>query len=325
MKSIKLVNKYKKISWECTTTCNYSCTYCPPENSDGKYRWPDSTQTENVIKFARNFFQDVDIANTDFDIMGGEPTLWPGFADFYKEISKFCLVGLSTNASRTTRYWEKLEVINPFRYFIMSFHPETADVDHFLKVAEIMQEKTPHVDVHILYYPHYKEKCMQMYNAIKNSDLQVSAKLKPLFSTDIFFPNYTSDDEEIIKQTPRILSKNLQSFLSNGQANNPIINVDGEQYGNLNWMITNKRNNFKGWLCEYGKNVLYITPDGNLRGSACGVNRKKPFANVYNDVTYNIPKPVVCPYSECSCLGDVELITKKNIFNKPEVKSYDRH
>ena len=57
MKKIELISQYKKITWECTTTCNYSCTYCPPQNSDGKYRWPNEEQTANLIDFSKNFMK----------------------------------------------------------------------------------------------------------------------------------------------------------------------------------------------------------------------------------------------------------------------------
>jgi len=105
----------------------------------------------------------------------------------------------------------------------------------------------------------------------------------------------------------------------------PIVDIDGKTVYNTDSIINEKKNNFKDWLCHYGKNVLYITPDGNVRGSACGVNQKQPLANIYNDETYNIPEPVVCPYSECSCLADVELITKENVLNKPETKALDKY
>ncbi len=330
MKRIQLVNQYKKIIWECTTTCNYSCTYCPPQNSDGKYRWPNEEQTANLIDFSKNFYSNVDINSTDFDVMGGEPTMWPAFSEFCEEMSKHCLVGLSTNGSRTERYWKKLKITNPFRYFVISFHPETADIDHVINVAKIMYEKTPAITIFVLYLPSYKQKCLELYNRVKNSDLRISIKLKPIYSTLRFKPNYTSEDWKVIQETERVgrrwPDEDMERVFPDVTIKNPAIDLDGMVYENLDHLENNQQNNFKNWLCHIGTDLIYIGPDGNVRGSACGVSKylkRKPLANAYKDKTFIKPKAVICPYSECHCPADAEILKKVNIFNQPQRVAHD--
>jgi hypothetical protein len=107
---------------------------------------------------------------------------------------------------------------------------------------------------------------------------------------------------------------------------NPAIDLDGMVYENLDHLENNQQNNFKNWLCHIGTDLIYIGPDGNVRGSACGVSKylkRKPLANAYKDKTFIKPKAVICPYSECHCPADAEILKKVNIFNQPQRVAHD--
>ena len=74
---IETIPKYKSITWEMTNYCNYSCSYCIPELNGGSVPLPKSF--DNIIQLVKEFRQDEKLI---FDIMGGEPTLWPKFKEF---------------------------------------------------------------------------------------------------------------------------------------------------------------------------------------------------------------------------------------------------
>ena len=78
-----------------TDICNYNCAYCFPGSVTNKLRYPKNIDT--VIKNFRILFNSyIQKHNkTKFKINivgGGEPTLWPYFAQFCKNerFAKFC-------------------------------------------------------------------------------------------------------------------------------------------------------------------------------------------------------------------------------------------
>ena len=106
---IKLIQQPKysnniSITWEVTSTCTYECSYCPSVLHDGKYRFPE-------YEYAINFFDKLIDAYPQkrifLELTGGEPTLWPKFAEFLKECyNRNISIHLISNGSRSPNWWD---------------------------------------------------------------------------------------------------------------------------------------------------------------------------------------------------------------------------
>jgi len=168
----RLQRPYKHITWECTTVCNYSCSYCWPDCHNGKYRWPTDDQTDKLISYITEFSAGDQIV---LDIMGGEPTLWPQLKKFCSLINNFSSITFSTNGSRTLNYWKNFDA--PIDHLLFSFHPEFASVEHFIKILKEIQDRF-HITVLILYHPDYLDKCENLFNCIDIEKIRVNVSYK---------------------------------------------------------------------------------------------------------------------------------------------------
>ena len=111
MKPIAITNhdtESLRIVYNLTDVCNYKCNYCWPESHSGTTRWPDYEKAcrsfDHIISVYKT---DLDKKNIRFHFLGGEPTLWPKLGDFAKYIydQHGCRITMSTNGSRTARWW----------------------------------------------------------------------------------------------------------------------------------------------------------------------------------------------------------------------------
>lgn len=124
-----------------TDICNFSCNYCFPGSVTNKLRYPKNINT--VIKNFRLLFDSYiqEHNKTKFKINivgGGEPTLWPHFAQFCREIKEYHSVHiqLTTNGSRTVRWFT--ENTKDVDEFVLSYHHKDADIDNFIKVGDYL-------------------------------------------------------------------------------------------------------------------------------------------------------------------------------------------
>lgn len=293
MYSVTPVFEHKYLTWECTTWCNYACTYCPPECHSGKYRWPNEQQTENLIQYIKEFRQDKTLV---LDIMGGEPTLWPGFRNFCNYVGEFSVITFSSNGSRTARWWRKFEA--PIGHLLFSFHPENADIDHYVEMLNEIHNKYK-VTVLILYHPEYKSYCQQVFDRLTQGDLNIGVSMKRIWGQE-----YTSEEEQELKQTKWIGGKSMDSRLWID------MKVDG-QIVNKDHFLKEERNKFLGWECNLGENYRYIRADGSVWGASCKVGWS--LGNVYDDQIIAQPRPIVCGVERCDCLVDITLNSKRKI------------
>lgn len=335
MRQVRPVFRFKKIVWWSTTTCDYDCVYCSPRDKDGKYRWPTAEQKSKLIDFIKHNSKEVNENRTQLDIMGGEPTLWPDFMNFCEEASKYTSVFLSSNASRTEKYYKNIKpgVINEL---FLSFHPERADPEHFIKIAKIMQNKTT-LRILILFFQPYFDMCLKFYNQVKEMidnrelDIRLTVQRVDVSGTDVrrtslkdlskeqekiflaledvrskFSLDQRSDEYNKIKEKYSLLE--IPAFLVDNQE------VNGQHFQN------SKLNNFIGWDCYVNEgNVIRISADGSVHPSVCGITKLK--YNAYNDDISNFVdefktlSPVTCDRL-CNCGTDIKLIKKVNSLAK---------
>ena len=73
-----------------------------------------------------------------------------------------------------------------------------------------------------------------------------------------------------------------------------------------NWLHNNKLDLWQGWLCNAGKDRLYIDPTGNIYGAECENNH---IGHIDQDWSYS-NQPTVCNRARCSGCTDDLMVTK---------------
>lgn len=294
--STKFQGKY--ITWECTTQCNYACSYCWPQCHDGKYRWPDSNKTDRLIKYVKEFSDNKTVV---LDIMGGEPTLWPDLQRFCHAVGDYSLITFSSNGSRTARWWRNFSA--PINHLAFSFHPENADIDHYVEMLREVHTRY-RTTVFILYHPQFKDICLEAWDKLTQGDLEISVKMKrintPDNSNQIFKIDYTDSDREILLRDYFNCVVKMEYVDMEMQIDS--VKVDPNE------LIATDQHSFTNWKCNLGQEYRYIRADGTIYGAACEV--ATPLGNVYDHGEIKSPECVTCTAKFCDCQVDLILNTK---------------
>jgi organic radical activating enzyme len=304
-----------RIEYMIGNTCNQKCWYCFPGSHEGEYRW-----TGDLESTTKNFFHILDYYKQygkekfEIHIVGGEPTLWPELGKFVKRIKEQynSWISISTNGSRTVRWWEKYG-----QYFddvLLSVHHEYADISHIKQVGDIVHKQGPVVNAMVLMDPFAWDKCVSLVKELKTSKHRWFINAAEVMHSTI---DYTPSQIKYIKKSikrfpnPLWLAKKIKYL-----KRNPKVVLDSGKIKTVsrNWFGLNKVTNFKGWQCNIGVDSIYIDKDGRITG-AC---RTKLFEN-YNlndpefiDKFSPIIKPKICDIDGCYC-QDEQLLDKIKI------------
>jgi organic radical activating enzyme len=315
MELIRVKSSWKRtdlrIEFVLGNLCNWKCWYCFPGSNEGTHRFPDFDLTvQNLLHLIRHYKQNGK-KRFFLHIIGGEPTLWPKLGEFAEIFSKEgCVISISTNGSRTLRWWR--EYGKYFSKVILSCHHEQMDLKHNIEVADILYESNCIVDASVLMDPTAWDKCIGIVQGLRNSKHRW-----PIVANEVFHEtlNYNPAQKKylngFIKRIPNLWyyfknnkhpSDNTTAIFSNGN----------RKFVKPNWIILQKLNNFKDWVCNLGVDSLAISKTGELTGS-CN-------ETLYNiDTRYNLYqldfvekfnpeiKPVVCTKESCWCQPEANL------------------
>lgn len=333
----KIVTKQRdnilEIRWALNNVCNFKCRYCFPGSNEGNFRSP-----ENIESIVNNFNYMLDCYKADLgkdlihlQILGGEPTLWPGLVDFISSVkSKHDIyVSILTNGSRTLRWWS--ENGHLFDNVILSFHGESADVGHTIQVADKLYELKKKITVHALMDDKNWDHCVASVKRMKKESKHPwMIQSKQLVSTPNNKVEYTDEQRKYLqkefKRYPTIgwVLKNLKLvgrgiikfYESIGYDSNGKKTRATPQY-----YIRTGQNRFRGWHCNIGLETLYINFDGELMGSC-----RQP---VFNNRSLNIldpnfmskfkivKTPAICGQEKCECASETHVSKYKPIIWKP--------
>lgn len=296
--NIQYENKAKEdwflISWALSNKCNYRCSYCPDflhNGSSGHPNW------DTVSKFINNF--NPVSKKLCYRITGGEPTFWKKFIDMAKLIKEnghsFSFI---TNGSQSVDYYKSIDQFTDG--MIISYHPEYADIDHFIDIANNMQCE---VAINLM-IPHNTEEFSKSVNVAKklfdNTDrLAIWPKVILDKTTGEHITNeltdYTQEQLHIIQNWPYFRKLNDEN-LHRGN-----ILYDGEPT-DANQLITKGLNRHKGWTCWAGLDMIYIEW-GKIYRAECF--QGGPIGTLDH---FEMPSTTVtCNKDICSCLSDIYL------------------
>lgn len=278
------------VSWTLSNKCNYRCEYCPDilhNGSTGQPKW------ETVKNFVEKFNVDKTIA---YRLSGGEPTYWKHFLDLAKLVKKqghyFSFV---TNGSQRVKYYK--EISNYTDGFIISYHPQYADVEHFINIAN---EVNCPVAVNLMLVPDkFDDMCTvarQLYHGSVN--LTVEPKVVVDKTSTDFVTNevstYTQEQKDIIANWKYQRPLNFHNL---HRGNMVMDNIEYEGHE----IILQGKNKFNGWKCWAGIDGINIDMWGNLYRADCQYG-----GALGNLERYKLPSTeIVCGKTVCSCLSDI--------------------
>lgn len=289
------------VNWCLGNTCTYSCSYCPDHLHDGSRKWPDV----NVIKsFISRVKEQVYPKKLYFEFTGGEVTVYSEFL----EVCQFCKdndvkVGLISNGSRTVRWWEENKHF--FDHICISFHPEEADPDHFVKVVNAIHDDV-RTHVNIMMSPEKFDYCFDVANKVKDIG-NISLALQPLihdFGDTLF--DYSAEQKVVFDKQHELISRHIKytkTFNYYRGAMNKVYADGRKQASSPHRFISQNTNNWAGWDCYSGVEQIIVDMYGRIYIGWCKVGGA--IGNIQDQMLV-IPKtPTRCDKTMCHCNFDI--------------------
>lgn len=306
------------VTWNLTTKCNFACSYCLPHLHDGKFGFPDY---DNALHFVKELSKTYN--HIFFELVGGEPTLWPKLIEFLKEVQNYSNVTtlILTNGSRTNSWWQKYADagLDKKTIFVFSYHNEFINDELYYKNLEIISEK--HSVVSMMLMNPEKFYHIKALGERIQENLAVDVIYKPIreqmHNTNLI-DGYTEDMLEILKRSPQAGRYDRSKFTKDTDSIvwPTKVLVDGEE---VNWqkLIIEKKHSFKGWKCTAGTTRFCIDFDGTVY--TCSEARyfdqtksKFTLGNINNRDVKIINDYVICPAEYCPCKMDALAAKYKN-------------
>ena len=321
-------NKYFHINWNLTNKCNFSCAYCHPYNYEGSSpTFELETYKEFVTKVKKHLNDDEELI---ISFTGGEPTALPIFDDFLTWlVEEGVQVGLTTNGSKSLRFWEKHK--ESFRWVSFSFHAEKTNLRHCVNVIDTLWPYTL-LGVRIMMHPEqqYFDKCIEFFEILKTEPYlgQFYVEKVPIVAdwlTEQERPHvYTPEQQAKIDEKMGFKRKTANPDVTYEQYTMPIDATaiyklaDGrykeESIFDTNNLYAAKQNKFKGWTCYAGIDGLFVNELGFISGATCLPEGRDEYGTVkwlghLSELkSFRMPtEPYVCMKTDCFCNTDLIL------------------
>lgn len=288
------------ITWNFTSMCNFSCTYCPEYLHDNSYGFPDYA---DAVNFVRKISERGD--PIFFEILGGETTLWPKLQKFLVEIIKInprIVVEINTNGSRTRNWWTRFTKCNLQDNVVLNFsyHAAQCDADLFYDNLKIVSEAGYTVCANYMLDPEKFYVSKKLYEkTVVNLDVDTNMRvLRPDFDSEKLIDGYTPEMLKIIEKT----NDDTKGKAHDSEWNMDIY-YDGER---VNWQkkIIDKEHSFQFWRCSAGSRRFFIKMDGEIY--PCSELILNPLGRSLGNINnFKILDDLItCPAEYCACKVD---------------------
>ena len=309
------------VSWTVTSHCNYRCSYC--FNAGTKYKKIFCTleQANTTIKH---------IASTNLPsyyviLTGGEATTHPHLHEIIRMLCQQLGDRLETlqitsngtfSESQMGAILEASKQVNV--KLLISIHLEYTDAEH---VAELVKKYSPctQLQLSLMFHPEMVDKAMSVANVLcdLSEDYPFEAQVSLLREApkfDKFDSRYTQEHYKIAEKIQEKFrrTKTEHSGLFENQQDD--IDWDYMLERDINGSIETLEhisrsdlmkltgNNFMGMNCCAGTNVIYIKPDGKVKGLICPLDQ--PVCNIFEENPFlreDWIHSVSCTKKMCGC------------------------
>lgn len=292
--------------------CNYNCSYCYNIKPYTKKQL-DLTKLYAYIQYIKQKYPTKYI---QLELIGGEPTLHRDLLDFCQKISRFdnILIKIFTNLSASIKIYDTL-LQNENIMLIVSWHSLKNDLlnkNYVDKIIQLLQKYKNQIEVRIMYEIFNTENALTVANKV----LPYSNNM--LFDLSFLFDPITQKNDVMTYSSQQLNDFKAFHVQHNIRSNRKEFliryNDNTEELKTFTDMFCNKTYNFKHWLCNAGKNSLFINYDGLVYPCveySCDVNNQIFTINDLSYTRYNF-KQVLCKLDYCSCDWDIK---KKRVFH----------
>ena len=299
------------VTWIINNICPNSCRYCPPSLHTGNnhnYDW------DNARRFLDLLFQRY--TDIHFTIAGGEPSMSPFFPELVRIIhSAGHTVSVSSNAYKSSAYWEDIAAYCSWISF--SYHAEYSGEQYFNNVKAAA--KVTRVGANIMMLGSHWLQCVKVYEELSQykefttKPWRINNWLgKDNNGSDYYTPEQLAwfDNVELPPESSKVFpasnrrlpNLNAKFILDDGT-------VDIKNQASL--YLNRRQTDFNGYECEIGLRSLFISALGDVKRGNCNVGGV--IGNINTPELIRWPtESVICPYSICGCVGDVN-INKRRI------------
>ena len=311
-----------RVQWNMGNQCNYTCEYCPSILHDGSKPWlPLDVYLNTVDKLCTHYNNQN--KRVEFELIGGEVTVMPGFEDIIRKISEYNASSVVfTNGSRTINWWSRAK--HYLDGVVITFHPQTQNRQHLIDVINEIKDHVT-IDINIAGISGQIESlgiwveelrslfkdCM--HNRYDNVSICVKtmyAKLLGRNSKQETFWQYTPDEVEVLRR-PGIKPQPVEPG-ANFPPSDPtawmteFLYDDGSaKYVQSHQIIDEGLNKFLGMKCRLGFESVNIDANGDIYSSWCGA---KHFGNISSLDSWELPiSETVCPYEFCTNISDISI------------------
>lgn len=291
-----------------SNVCNYNCWYCFPGSHEGDVKWPEFNKIVNNLSYLIDYYKsNAGKKQINLHIIGGEPTLWKDFGRFVEYFKKnhSCVISMSSNGSRTIRWWE--EFGHYVDHVMISCHHERVDTEHIIGVGDLLYKKDVTVNGMVLMDPTNWDRCTNIVNKLKASKYRW-----PITAVEVYhdLSKYTQEQKSFLKTAiKRYPELNYWLRSSKLSRSKPTVYFDDRTDLTVerNWLSLNNKNYFAGWECNIGVDTFFIDKHGYIKG-ACG-QHLFDIDYLYNIYDFNFvekfnPKiiPTICrKIGSCDC------------------------
>lgn len=323
-------NCYLKVVLKLGNVCTYDCSYCHPDNKSGSVPWVDINCAIAAVEEIFKVYQQPPFnkSKIHFELIGGEVTVWKDIDQLLKKIHGLGgETSLMTNASRSLRWWE--EFSSYLDHVAISFHPESAEKEHVVSVANILVDKGIPITFQVVMLPELWNKSLDAIDYAVNHGkfkrvftTKLSVKDTALNRLGIYEWPYTPEQTEWFKlhdkfdvvnpDTAKLkIQKEHYQSGTNYWANST---TGATQEQRSKYTILQQQNNWQGWYCYVGIDTLLLDSSGQVkRASSCKLDPLP--GNWLTDISSVewSADPVQCPFKGCYCGTDIEARKFKNI------------
>jgi MoaA/NifB/PqqE/SkfB family radical SAM enzyme len=291
----RVENKYEhyaksvKVEWNLGKRCNYDCSYCPAEIHDMVSPHTDiKTLKKAVDELAK-------IENVRISLTGGEPFVHPDITallDYARP--KVTWINVTTNGTRTKDFY--VDMLSKYLdHIVFSLHFEY-DWERILEtiISVYNASKNKMVLVHVMMLNHRLNDVTEACRRLSKANIPYA--LRPIRWTEA---------HDIFEDLERY-SKEELDFLKTENHNPPVNTlIDGKVECNVNDLLINKTNKFKGWSCTAGLESLMVNWDGDVHRATCRVGGS--LGNIYKGTFKRPTENIICTRDWCTCAADINL------------------
>ena len=318
-------NDIIRIQWNMGNSCNYSCDYCPPILHNGSKPWLSKQQYIDAITRLSSHYNALD-KQTEYELIGGEVTVIPGFEDIIRTIREGGSRSLVfTNGGRTVNWWSKAKYY--LDSIVYTYHPLSQDKEHFKAVLNEIKDFV-HVDINIAgiggtvdelgvlveeIRDMFKDCNRNRYDSISICVKTMYKKLLGARSKQETYWEYTDSELEVLSRPGIKPQESVHNHENKPQENVPdptawmteFLYEDGTvKYVQNHQIINEGLNQFKGMKCHIGYESINIDATGEIYSSWCGAAN---FGNISNNNWQLLESKPRCPFDYCNNISDISI------------------